>query len=89
MPADPRKPALAALRDKLVDAKARGHNYVQIVKWSGNSPRNWERARIVSGRPSLMGRCIGAGHICGQWRFDVRVEDLERWLDGVEKRHAG
>jgi hypothetical protein len=37
----------------------------------------------------VTGPRIGAGHICGQWRFDVRVEDLERWLDGVEKRHAG
>lgn len=68
------------LRDALANAQARGHEWVQLVAWRGNSPKRWDRCRVISSKPCLMGRCIGAGAIVGQWRFDVRVSELEAWL---------
>jgi hypothetical protein len=66
----------------LADARSKGHEWVQLVRFrnGGNSPRNWDRCRVINGRPSLMGRCIGSGMVLGSWRFDVRVDDLEAWL---------
>jgi len=74
---------IAMLAAKLSDAKSKGHEWVLLVKYTrgGNSPRTWDRCRIVSGRPSLMGRCVGPGAIVGSWLFDVRAVDLEKWLD--------
>jgi hypothetical protein len=71
------------LADALANAKARGHEWVQLVRTTrgGNSPRNWTRARVISARPSLHGRCIGAGNICGSWIFDVRIAELESFLE--------
>jgi hypothetical protein len=51
----------------------------------GNSPRNKERVRIISGNPSLMGKCVGAGDWIGQWAFEVTVDDARRWLKGLKK----
>lgn len=59
--------------------------YMQLVADTGNSPRNWERAIVARGKPSLIGRCIGAGRWPGQWVFDCKLDVVEAWLRGVEK----
>jgi hypothetical protein len=77
------------IRERVVNARNRGHEYIQLVVRRGNSPKNWERARIIRGTPSLFGRCIGAtGVIPGDWLFDVKVVDAQAWLDGIAKTEA-
>lgn len=76
------------LRDALANAKAREHEWVQLMAWRGNSPKPWDRCRVISGKPCLMGRCIGPGNIVGQWRFDVRVSELEAWLKATAERRG-
>jgi hypothetical protein len=74
-----------AIADECARKRGLGHEYMLLAADTGNSPRNWERAIIARGRPSLIGRCIGAGKWPGQWIFDVRLDVVEAWLVGVEK----
>ncbi len=70
------------LADALASALARGHEWVQLVHFrrGGNSPKNWDRCLVVRGKPSLYGRCIGAGVAMGSWRVEVKTADLEAFL---------
>lgn len=69
---------------RIAEVKANGGEYIQLVKCrrGGNSPKNWSRARIEPGRPSLWGKSIGPGRILGSWLFDVKITDAEAWLAG-------
>ena len=79
----------AFIAERVAKARALGHEYIQLVVQRGNSPKNWERAVIIRGKPTLFGRCIGAtGHIPGEWLFAVKVVDAQAWLDGVAKAEA-
>jgi hypothetical protein len=73
---------IETLTAALVDGQVEGRGYVLLVRYGrgGNSPRNWSRCRVISGKPSLMGRCVGPGAVVGSWLYDVRVDDLEKWL---------
>ena len=69
------------LRAKAIDARELGHEHVQLVKYLRRPPKTWDRVRVVTGKPSLMGKCIGAtGHAPGQYLFDVKLVELEAWL---------
>lgn len=71
------------LQDIAASARAKGHEYVQLVIVRQNSPRDWTRAQI---RPGLFGKCIGAtGRYPGEWLFDVRVDAIEAWLERRKK----
>jgi len=83
------RPNTEAIRKRCGEVREFGGGYIQLFADTGNSPKNWDRAIIFRGKPSLIGRCIGAGKWPGQWLFDVRVEVAEAWLAGLEARNAG
>lgn len=78
----------SAIAAECKSRRALGLEWLQLTADTGNSPRNWERAIIARGKPSLIGRCIGGGKWPGQWIFDCRLDVVEAWLAGLEKRDA-
>jgi hypothetical protein len=69
------------LSAKAADSRAKGHEYVRFTKNWQRSPRNWDRARLITGKPSLMGRIVGAtGVFPGEYLVDVKLVELEAWL---------
>lgn len=74
---------LESLRAKAAASRALGHEYVQLTKNWQRSPRNWDRVRLITGKPSLMGRIVGAtGRRPGEYLVDVKLVELEAWLQG-------
>jgi hypothetical protein len=77
------------LRAKAADSRAKGHEYVQLIKCWQRSPKNWDRARVIPSKPALMGRIIGAtGRHPGEYLVDVKLDELEAWLKAHEGREV-
>lgn len=72
--------------ERVERARRLEHEYIQLVMQRGNSPRNWDRAVVIRGRPTLFGRCVGSTSIPGNWLFDVKLSDAEAWLTGARRR---
>lgn len=77
--------ALEFIRERVSNARNLGHEYIQVVVARRNSPRNWDRAVVIRGKPTLFGQCVGSTAIPGAWLFDVKVADAQAWLDGSRK----
>lgn len=75
---------IATLSAKAADSRAKGHHHVKLIKRWQRSPRNWDRARVIPGKPCLMGRVVGAtGRWPGEYLVDVKLDELEAWLKAV------
>lgn len=80
---------LEFIRERVRNARNRGHEYIQLVIARGNSPRNWDRAVVIRGKPTLFGRCVGSTAIPGAWLFDVKVVDAQAWVTGRQRLECG
>lgn len=65
-------------------ARARGHEYVQIVVERQNRPRS-NRVVLRRGRPTLYAKIIGpTGRWPGQFLAEFKVSDAEAYMAGFK-----